>query len=350
VNAGHLKKLSFIAITIVLGLAMFWAAAALYFDVPVPALRIPAAIVYLLAVAAAYFLIPPLWSRVLASLALFLMVLLWWRGIKPSNDRIWQTDVAQTAWAALDGDWVTIHNYRQCDYRSEFDYTCSWTNKHIRLSEIRGIDIFVVYWGSHWIAHPIASFQIGDHDHIAFSIETRKEEHERYAAIRGFFRSYELIYTVAPESDLVRLRTNFRKGAHRQGEDVYLYRTTAGPAWSRLLFLAYIYRINELHERAEWYNAITSNCTTNIFTERAAADNFVRVPTTPLKKLLNKFDWRILLNGKGDKMEYQRGDLFTGGLSFEDLRRQAYINPVARETQDPKGYSERIRRAGRVGF
>jgi len=51
--------LFFIAITVLLGLATLWAAAALYFDVPVPALRIPAAIVYLAAVAAAYFLLRP---------------------------------------------------------------------------------------------------------------------------------------------------------------------------------------------------------------------------------------------------------------------------------------------------
>ena len=347
--AGRLKNLTFAIIAVFLGLFSIWAAAALYFDLPVQALRIPAAIVYLLAVLAAYFLVPPMWPRLLAILALFLLVLICWLSIKPSNDRVWQADVAQTAWAELDGDSVTIHNDRVCDYRSQFDYSCSWKDKQIKLSEIRGIDIFVVYWGSSWIAHPIASFQIGDHDHVAFSIETRKEKDEHYTAIRGFFRSYELIYTVAPESDLVRLRTNFRKGARGQGEDVYLYHTTAGPAWSRLLFLAYLYRINELREHPEWYNAVTSNCTTNIFTERAAADNFVRVPTTPLKKMLNKFDWRILLNGKGDKMEYQRGDLFTGGLSFEDLRRQAYINPVARATQDKDNYSDRIR-SGRVGF
>jgi hypothetical protein len=88
VNAGLLKKLFFMAIAAVLGLATLWAAAALYFDVAVPALRIPAAIIYLLAVAAAYFLIPPAWPRVWASLALFLPVLLWWLSIKPSNHRI----------------------------------------------------------------------------------------------------------------------------------------------------------------------------------------------------------------------------------------------------------------------
>ncbi len=338
-----------IAINSLLALASLWAAAALYFDVRSPALRLPVAILYLLLVVVAFFWTPSFWPRGLVCFLLPFGVLIWWLSIKPSNDRHWQADVAQAAWAELDGDLVTIHNYRNCDYRAEFDYTCRWVDKHVRLSDIRGIDLFIIYWGSDWIAHPIASFQIGDHDHVAFSIETRKEQDQRYSAIRGFFKNYALIYIVAPEADLVRLRTNLRKGAHGQGEDVYLYRTTAGPDWSRLLFLAYIYRINELHAHPGWYNAITSNCTTNIFTERAAADNFVRVPTTPLKKLLNKFDWRILLNGKGDKMEYQRGDLVSGGLGFEDLKRQAYINPVARASQDPEGFSERIRQ-GRVGF
>ena len=277
-----------ILVTILLGLCTLWAAAALYFDVRVQSLRIPLAIAYLLAVSVSYFVLRPFWPRSLGCFLLFAIVLVWWLSIKPSNDRIWQADVAQTAWAEVNGDLATIHNYRDCDYRAEFDYTCGWSDKTVKLSDIRGIDVFVVYWGSDWIAHPITSFQIGDHDHVAFSIETRKEQDERYSAVRGFFRSYELIYTVAPESDLVRLRTNIRKGAHGQGEDVYIYRTVAGPDWSRLLFRAYLHRLNELHQRAEWYNAISSNCTTNIFSERELADTFDHVPATPLKKMLNR--------------------------------------------------------------
>ncbi|MGA2421961.1 MAG: DUF4105 domain-containing protein [Candidatus Acidiferrum sp.] len=344
-----------ISTNILLALATLWATAALYVDLRDPIQRVTAPILYVVMVTATVWIAPlflgepRLWLRSVFGFAAFSAVLVWWLSIKPTNERTWQADVAQTAWAELDGDLVTIHNYRNCDYRSEFDYSCRWVDKQIRLSDIRGLDVFIVYWGSDWIAHPIASFQIGEDDHVAFSIETRKEEHQRFATIRGFFKNYALIYTVAPETDLVRLRTNFRKGAKGQGEDVYIYRTIAGPDWSRLLFLAYIYRINELRDHPAWYNAVTNNCTTNIFTERAAADNFVRVPTTPLKKLLNKFDWRILLNGKGDKMEFQRGDLVTGGLSFEDLKRQAYINPVARSLEDSDGFSERIR-SGRIGF
>jgi len=338
-----------IAVTLVLALCTLWAAAALYFDVRIAALRISAAILYVALVVGAFVFIEPFWPRMLLCFALFAGVLLWWLTIKPSNDRVWQADVEHAARAEIDSDQVTIHNYRHCEYRAEFDYTCRWESKVVKLSEIRGIDLFITYWGSDWIAHPITSFQVGENDHVAFSIEIRKEKHERYSAIRGFFRSYELIYTVAPEVDLVRLRTNFRKGARRQGEDVYLYRTTAGADWSRLLFLAYIRRINELNRRPEWYNAITRNCTTNIFTERAAADSFDPVPNHTDRNLLNKFDWRILLNGKGDKMEYQRGDLVTGGLSFEELKKQAHINPVARAMKEAEGFSERVRE-NRVGF
>ncbi len=338
-----------IAIDVGLALSAIWAAAALYFDLRPPIVRIPATVLYVALELGAFLAIHSFWPRSLVCFAGFAAVLLWWLSLKPSNERVWQADVAQTAWAEIDGDRVTIHNYRRCEYRAEFDYTCTWETKVVLLSEIRGIDLFVTYWGSDWIAHPITSFQVGERDHVAFSIELRKQKHERYSPIRGFFRNYGLIYTVAPEADLVRLRTNFRKGARRQGEDVYLYRTVAGPDWSRLLFLAYIRRINELHREAEWYNAITRNCTTNIFSERAAADSFDPVPADSERKVLNRFDWRILLNGKGDKMEYQRGDLVTGGLSFEDLRTQAYINPVARAMPDADGFSERIRE-NRVGF
>lgn len=339
-----------IATTIFLALLTLWAVAALYLDVRLRYLRIAVPIIYLALLAGSFWVWPTFWPRALGCFALFASVLVWWLSLKPSNEGVWQADVAQTAWAEVNGDLVTIHNFRECEYRQEFDYTCRWVDKTVQLSDIRGIDLFVIFWGSDWIAHPITSFQVGEHDHVAFSIETRKEQHERYSAIRGFFRSYELICLAAPETDLIRLRTNFRRGARGKGEDVYIYRTTAGPDWSRLLFLAYVRRINELHRHAEWYNAITSNCTTNIVTERAAADTFDPVPVGGSEpNLLDRFDWRILLNGKGDKMEYQRGDLVTGGLAFPELKRQAFINPVARETQDSDGYSQRIRR-NRVGF
>ena len=113
----------------------------------------------------------------------------------------------------------------------------------MKLSDLRGIDISITYWGSAYIAHPIVSFWFGGDNYVAASIETRKEVGEGYSAVRGFFRQYELIYLFADERDIVRLRTNFRTG-----EDVYLYRTIAKPEWARKLFIEYIRQANLLRE------------------------------------------------------------------------------------------------------
>ena len=258
----------------------------------------------------------------------FALVFIWWLTLKPSNDRSWQPDVAQTAWAEINGDRVTIHNIRNSDYRTETDYTAHWETRSFDLSKIRGMDIFITYWGSPWIAHPIVSFQFGDNDHIAMSIETRKEVGEEYSAVRGFFRYYELIYTVSDERDVVRLRPNFRKG-----EETYLFHTLASPERARATFLNYLEKINRIHDRPEWYNALTNNCTTNI---GALAGQ-------------SQWDWRIVANGRADQMLYERGDLATANLSYARFKEQAHINAAARAANDAPDFSRRIRE-GRAGF
>jgi uncharacterized protein DUF4105 len=324
---------------VLLGIGIFlltvWATAALYFDFPITGLRLPSAASYLIGVAVAIGLTRGRLPGIVIGIVGFLVVLIWWLSIKPSNNRPWQPDVAETAWVEIQGDHATIHNLRSCEYRSEFDYTPHWETKEVDLSQIRGVDVFITYWGSAYIAHPIVSFQVGDDDHVAFSIETRKEIGESYSAILGFFRTYELIYTIADERDVVRLRTNYRSG-----EEVYLFRTTAGPQWARELFLQYARSANQLHEQPKWYNALTRNCTTNIFQE-------VNATGTPLAHA-SRYDWRILLPGKGDEMLYESGNIVTGGLPFTQLKAQAHINAAAREST-PETFSRSVRE-GRVGF
>ena len=231
--------------------------------------------------------------------------------MKPSNTRPWQPDLTQTAWAEVKGDEVTHHNVRNCEYRTETDYTPRWETRTVRLSQFSGFDIALCHWGSPWMAHPIVSFQFAGAPPICFSIETRKEIGESYSAIGGFYRQYELIYVVADERDVIRVRTNFRTG-----EDVYLYRTAATSEKARERFMDYITALNSLHVQPRWYNAATTNCTTSIRTQHAASQ---RMP----------WDWRILANGKADELLFERRQLATGGLPFAELKRRAHINPAA---------------------
>src|SRR6185436_13857053 len=112
---------------------------------------------------------------VLAAFGGWSVVLAWWLSLRPSNQRRWQPDVAETPWVEVDGDVVTIHNLRNCEYRTCADYTPRWETRRLTLSNLRGIDVFLSYWGSQWIAHPIMSFDFGAEGRVAMSVETRKE-------------------------------------------------------------------------------------------------------------------------------------------------------------------------------
>jgi hypothetical protein len=299
-----------------------WAVGALYFDFPKAGAF--AAILFVIALLAIVIFVRGKLLKIAIIFGAFAVVVSWWLTLKPSNDGPWQPDVAQTAWADINGDEVTVHNVRNCDYRTEMDFTPRWETRAVRLSQITGMDVAINYWGSPWISHPIVSFQFTDALPLCFSIETRKTIGETYSALRGFYRQYTLIYVVADERDVIRLRSNYRH------EDVYLYHTLASPAQARERFREYIKTVNTLHENPHWYNAVTSNCTTSIRTQRAV-------------KLRTPWDWRILFNGKADEMLYQHHAIATGGLPFSELKQRSLINKRASAADQDPDFSRLIR-------
>jgi len=320
-----IRVIAWIIAWLIAFLCALWATGALYFDFPIPALRTIAAIIFVVALLAAAILLRGKLLKLGAFFVGFAAVLGWWLTLKPSNDRAWQPDVSETGWAEVNGDDVTLHNLRNCDYRTESDYTPHWETRTVKLSELSGLDIAITYWGSPYMAHPIASFEFPDSPPICFSIETRKEIGENYSAIGGLYRQYELIYICSDERDVIRLRTNYRKG-----EDVYLYRILASPGEVRERFLEYIKTLNTLHARPRWYNAVTTNCTTSIRDQHPTNE---RPP----------WDWRILVNGKGDELLYERHLVSTGGLPFPELKQRSHVNERARAADQDPDFWRRIR-------
>ena len=302
--------------------AVAWAFGALYFDFPrIGAL---AAILFVVLLLAAIIFVRGQLLKLSIVLGAFAVVLSWWLTLKPSNDRAWQPDVAQTAWAEINGDEVTVHNVRNCGYRTETDFTPHWETRTVRLSQITGMDVAINYWGSPWISHPIVSFQFADALPLCFSIETRRTIGQKYSALAGLYRQYTLIYIVADERDVIRLRTNYRR------EDVYLYRTLASPAQARERFLEYIKAMNMLHQHPRWYNEVTANCTTSIRTQRSVNE---RAP----------WDWRMLINGEADELLYERHAIVTGGLPFSELKQRSLIDERARAADNSPDFSQLIR-------
>jgi hypothetical protein len=255
------------------------------------------------------------------------LVLVAWVSPTPSNDRDWQPEVAVLPHATIKGDLVTVHNIRNFDYRTETDFTPAYYDRTFDLRRLDRLDLLAVYWMGPAIAHIFLSFGFGD-EHLPISIEVRKTRSKEYSTVAGFFRQYELIYVVADERDVIRVRTNYRKSPP---EEVYMFRAVGPIENARRIFLDYIKDINELKEQPRFYNTLTTNCTTVIFAH-AAAVNPGHIPLS----------WKILLSGYAPEYVYEQGR-FVRSLPFAELKRRGHVNAAAQAADKAPDFSRRIR-------
>jgi hypothetical protein len=264
------------------------------------------------------------------TLAVFAVALVaigvWWSSIKPSNERDWQPEVARLAYATIDGDLVTVHNIRNFDYRTETDFTPAYYDRTYDLKKLDSGDLIAVYWMGPAIAHLFVSFGFGD-DHLAISIEARKEKGEGYSSAKGFFRQYELYYVVADERDVVRVRTNYRKDPP---EDVYVYPLRVPRENMRRIFLEYMRKLNGLRDHPEFYNTLTTNCTTAIL-----MNTRVNPESLPLS-------WKVIVSGYAPAYVYE-SDRMDRSLPFEELQRRSRVNAAGQAADQAPDFSRRIR-------
>ena len=234
--------------------------------------------------------------------------------------------MAVLPYATVKGEQVTIHNIRNLNYRTETDFDVRYYDKTFDLNRLDSVDLIAVYWMGDAIAHVMVSFGFQEKDFVTFSIETRKEKGEDYSTLKGFFKQYELIFIVGDERDLIRVRTDYRKPP----EDVYLYRGRMTPENSRKFFMEYVRQINSMKENPEWYNTLTTNCTTDVVRLNRAYGGQAR------------YNWKVLLSGYAPQYAYENGSLDTR-IPFEELRKLSYINPKARAVGDDPEFSRKIR-------
>jgi hypothetical protein len=323
-----LRLLGRLILWIVLLMATAWGSGALWFDGPAsrPLAGLLAA-AFALAALGLLIGLRPRRRAYAAFLILFAVVLGWWLSLSPSNDRDWQPDVARLAHAEIQGDLVTVRNIRNFDYRTETDYTPAYYDKTFDVRKLQSVDMVAVYWMGPAIAHTFLSFGFEGGDHLAVSIETRKERNEAYSTIKGFFKQYELYYVVADERDVIRLRTNYRKDPP---EDVYVYRVHGPIENGRRLFLEYMSRVRKLSEKPEFYNTLTDNCTTGIWMN------------TRINPGHPHLSWKILASGYVPEYLSEAGRL-APGVPFAELQRLGHVNARAQAADQAMDFSRRIR-------
>ena len=247
--------------------------------------------------------------------------------VRASNERDWKQPVARLPYASASGDLVTVRHIRNFAYRTSDDYTVAYYDRTYDLRQLATLDLVASYWMGRAVAHVFLSFGFAEQGQVAISIERRDERGATYSTLKGLFKNYELIYVVADERDVIRLRTSVRT---KPPEDVYLYALRADRDDIRRLFLEYLREINTLRERPEFYNTLTANCTANFWLHARVLPE--RLP----------YSWKILLSGFVPEYLYERGAL-DDSLPFAHLRDLSHINEIARGLPPDAQFSRRLR-------
>ena len=316
-----------IIVSLVITLAAVWGGLALYYQLP---LALPWLSLGLAAWAAIWLFAlvhlwrKSLWQGVFIYLLSHAVLLLWWNSLTPSNQHIWEDDVAQMTSGIVDGDTVTLFNVRNFDWHSETDYTPHWETRQYDLSKLKSVDMLTSHWGMEAIAHVLVSFGFDDHQFVTFSVEIRKKQGQKFDEIAGFFKQYELSILATDERDAVAVRPNIR------GEDTFLYRIDMPEHIRRQLFLSYIEQANQLLDEPRFYNTVTANCTTLVFGMMQHISGGL-----PL-------DSRLLLTGYLPSYVDELDGLIQG-FDLAQLRSAGRITERSKQARNSANYSKIIR-------
>ena len=263
------------------------------------------------------------WLIILGVLAYVALIV----AVRPSLTRDWTKDQQVLARAAIDGDRVAITDIRNILYRTTDDYDVRYYDKTFDLNKLESVWYMVEPFSGEFsgAAHTLLSFGFGGNDYVAISVEIRKEKGESFSAVKGLFRQYELVYVIADEQDVIKLRSNYRK------DPVFLYPVKTSKENMRKLFISMLERANELATEPEFYNTLVSTCTTNIVSH---VNDLVpgRVP----------FSFKVLLPAYSDELAQKIG-LIDDSLPLEQLRAKYLINERAEKYADDPLFSTRIR-------
>jgi len=263
----------------------------------------------------------------LIPLIIAVIAIAWLLSRRASNNRDWSLDQKILPHAEFNGDAVTIRNIRNFTYKSEDEYTPAYYDKTFNLKDLTAI-YYVVEPFETWkiqMAHTFVSFEFNHKEYVAISVEIRKKKGDVFSPLRALPRQHELMYVIADERDVVKLRSNYRK------DPVYVYPVKAKIEKAGALFVDMLKRANALKEKPAFYNPVTDTCTVAIVRHINNVSS-------------NKVPWdrRLMLARDSDAFAHELG-LIDDNASLEEIRERYLINERALRHVDHPDFSQKIR-------
>jgi hypothetical protein len=238
----------------------------------------------------------------------------------------WAPEQAVLPYADIENNIITIHDIRHSEYRSTTDFTLNYHTATHNLDELEKAWLVVEHFGSTGAAHVFLSYEFSNNRFLSISIEARRKVGQSFSTIKGLFGAFELIYVVANERDVIKLRANHRK------DPVYVYPLKATKDHVQYVFLQMMYEMNALHDKPRRYNTITNNCITNI-TKHINAFSPNALP----------WHYTFLIPATIDRHVFNQGLIDTQETDLTKIREAALINARAEHYADDPDFSLKIR-------
>jgi hypothetical protein len=265
---------------------------------------------------------------VFIAVVVFALYVFWKR---PSNDRDWSPDqqllpVVEFKVPPVGGEKILIKNIRHTSYKTAKDYTVSYYDREYDLNKLQKVWLFLTHFtGYKFAAHSFLSFEFEGGEFVSISIEVRKKKGEKYSAVKGLFRQFELMYVIADERDVVKLRTDHHK------DNVFLYPLKLSKEKSQELFCDMLKRSNNISQTPEFYHSISNACFGNI------VDHINNILPGKMP-----FDYRVILPENADKYAHAL-DMIDTDFPINEARKKHQINALAEKYADDPDFSLRIR-------
>lgn len=261
-------------------------------------------------------------------LLLLLLVVFIWRMLsrRPRHDRDWRPEQSRLPRAIFRGREIGLENIRNCVYRSELDVDVDFYDRTFDLDGLKSVDyVHQPFRGKIIAGHTFLSFGFANGDYLAISIEARRPRRAEYSAVKGFFRSYELIYIAACERDILKLRVNHHK------DDVHIYPLRLSQTEGQKLLYDMLEQMNAIYIRPRFYNTLTDTCSYN------SVRHISQAAGRPLPGFFS-----VILPAYVDWLLYRYG-LIPADLPFKKLRRRHLINERVVINADHPDFSKKIR-------
>ncbi len=264
----------------------------------------------------------------LLAFLLFLTIwLAWWTSQKPSLYRDWDPLDAVLPTVSWSWDLVSIENIRNNTWITSTEYTPGLLSGTYDIKDVERVHYVITpFSDSDGPAHTMLTFTFSGGRHLAISGEIRKERGEWFDALWGVLNKFELLYVIATEEDIIKLRTNHRKN------EVYMYPINTPKENIELLLRSMLMRADKLTKEPEFYNTIWNNCTTSIL----AHANALR------KEKLDGGKY-IILPSHSDEIVYAAG-LIDTKLPLAEARAYYRIDQLAQSSAETTDFSSIIRK------